>query len=800
MRLGIGVRHDEHAGMKTDFSDLLDALAGLVWTTDAEGRSDFANRGWCEYTGLDLDGSLGHGWLTAIHSDDRTSFQEAWNGLRQAGAGNEIDVRLRRSDGEYRWFVFRPTPLPEDSSRQQRWCWLGLNADEGTTTDGRTGRLCDMLPIRVGFLDTAGTLDFNNLQSRDRDYSTSMEKLREWTTSGIIHADDHERNHAGLKALLTTGKPYDNELRMLRPDGVYRWARARAVPVRDAQGNIVRYVSFSVDIDDLKRAEALLAAEVRLLEMVARGEPLDMVLGALCRHVEELCSGCFCGALVVAPDRKHFKVGAGPSMPEAFKIFFDGRSIDDDHGPSSLSVIEKAPILVADLANDPRWQASVWQSLMKTVGYASSYSMPVISSSGEASGVLAVYRRDKAAPTKQEQELVSRFTKIAGIAIDRAQADAALHASEQELRETVAQLIEGQRLTKTGSFTADVRQDRYRWSDEFYRIFEIDPETPPHLGAVRARIHPEDLQLFDAEMQLRIEGSGSDFDFRVVTPNGGLKHFRGVAQIIEHLGDEPVFMGTVQDITDGKLAEEALNRTRSELAHVARVATLNAMTASIAHEVSQPIFGILTNANTCVRMLAADPPNLTGAAETTRRTIRDANRASEVIKRLRAMFSAKASVMEIADFNEVVNEVIALSMSELRRNNASLQTDFADDLPRVSVDRVQLQQVILNLLLNAADAMAGIEDRPRTILVQTGLDDNNRIRLNVRDSGTGFDPNSVEKLFSAFYTTKEKGMGVGLSISRSIIEKHKGRLWAEVNQGPGATFSFYIPGAGNGGA
>jgi C4-dicarboxylate-specific signal transduction histidine kinase len=224
------------------------------------------------------------------------------------------------------------------------------------------------------------------------------------------------------------------------------------------------------------------------------------------------------------------------------------------------------------------------------------------------------------------------------------------------------------------------------------------------------------------------------------------------------------------------------------------------MTASIAHEVSQPIFGILTNANTCVRMLAADPPNLTGAAETTRRTIRDANRASEVIKRLRAMFSAKASVMEIADFNEVVNEVIALSMSELRRNNASLQTDFADDLPRVSVDRVQLQQVILNLLLNAADAMAGIEDRPRTILVQTGLDDNNRIRLNVRDSGTGFDPNSVEKLFSAFYTTKEKGMGVGLSISRSIIEKHKGRLWGEVNQGPGATFSFYIPGAGNDGA
>jgi signal transduction histidine kinase len=182
-------------------------------------------------------------------------------------------------------------------------------------------------------------------------------------------------------------------------------------------------------------------------------------------------------------------------------------------------------------------------------------------------------------------------------------------------------------------------------------------------------------------------------------------------------------------------------------------------------------------------MLAADPPNLAGASETAQRTIRDANRATEVLRRLRAMFSTKAPMIESADINDVAREVITLSAVELRRRGALLQTAFADDLPHVRVDRVQLQQVILNLLLNAADAMAEVNDRPRTVHVATGLREDGSVKLAVRDSGTGFDPQSAEKLFQAFYTTKPDGMGVGLSICRSIIESHKGRLWATPNDG-----------------
>ena len=226
---------------------------------------------------------------------------------------------------------------------------------------------------------------------------------------------------------------------------------------------------------------------------------------------------------------------------------------------------------------------------------------------------------------------------------------------------------------------------------------------------------------------------------------------------------------------------------------MARVTTLSTLTASIAHEVNQPLSGIITNAGTCLRMLDANPPNIDGARETARRTIRDGNRASDVITRLRALFSKKEFTLESLDLNEATREVIALSLSDLQRNRVILQSELADDLPSITGDRIQLQQVILNLLRNASDAMVGVHDRPRQLLIRTEREDGDRVRVTVRDAGVGLDRQSMDKLFDAFYTTKSGGMGIGLSVSRSIVERHHGRLWAEPNDGPGATFSFSIP-------
>ena len=651
---------DENAAIKLDLGSVVNALPALVWTTQGDGRSDFVNRSWCEYTGLGPDAALDHGWQTAIHPDDLTSFLDCWSSIRQSGVAKEIDGRLRRFDGEYRWFVFRPS-LMEDISGHRRWCWLGLNVDESASLDGRLRRFFDMLPWQAGFLNAALASEFTNLQSLE-DFGMTHRELEQWRTSGIIHVDDHERNDKAARALLTKGEMFDEQIRMLYPNGAYRWTRARCVPVHDAQGNIVRYVTFQIDVDDLKRAEDLLAAEVQLLEKVARGEPLSQVLDALCHHLEQLCNGCFCNILVVAPDQRYLEVAAGPNLPDTFNDLLDRETIDrDGHDPCSMAFIEKAPIIVGDLANDPRWDGSAWLEMMKIHGYAACWSMPILSGSGEAAGIIAIYWREPVTPTTQQQSLIDRFAKIAGIAIGRTRAD------------------------------------------------------------------------------------------------------------------------------------EALNQARLELTHVARLATLSAMTASITHEVSQPISGILTNSNTCARMLAADPPNVVGAAETVRRTIRDANRATEVIKRLRAMFAKKAPSIERVDLNDAAREVIAMSSAELRLSRSVLETDFTELLPAISGDRVQLQQVILNLLLNAVDAMAGIEDRPRTLRVQTEIHGGDGIKLLVRDSGVGLDPRGIEKLFEAFHTTKAHGLGIGLAISRSIIESHNGQLWATANDGPGATFGFWIP-------
>lgn len=251
--------------------------------------------------------------------------------------------------------------------------------------------------------------------------------------------------------------------------------------------------------------------------------------------------------------------------------------------------------------------------------------------------------------------------------------------------------------------------------------------------------------------------------------------------------------GTVVDMHDWKQAQEELRNTQAELAHMGRVMTMGELTASIAHEVNQPLSGIITNASTCLRMLAADPPNVDGARETARRTIRDGKRASDVIVRLRAMFTKKEVAVEAVDLNEAAREVIALCSGDFQRERVLLRTELAEDLPSIQGDRVQLQQVILNLLANASDAMLNVEDRPRELLVRTAVEEGDLVRVTVRDTGVGFNPQDVDRLFAAFYSTKRGGMGIGLSVSRSIVETHQGRLWAASNDGPGATFSFCIP-------
>jgi len=324
--------------------------------------------------------------------------------------------------------------------------------------------------------------------------------------------------------------------------------------------------------------------------------------------------------------------------------------------------------------------------------------------------------------------------------------------AEQELRRSEAFLAEGQRLSSTGSFSWRVDTDVITWSAELYRIYEIPPGTPVTFELIGTRVHPDDIpSLNDMIDWARSAGSNFEYDHRLQMPDGSVKYLHMVAHATRDEDPRLEYIGAIQDVTQRRLSDEALGKARAELAHVARVTTLGALTASIAHEVNQPLSGIITNANTGLRMLGASPPDVDGALETVRRTLRDGNRAADVIARLRALFSKKSFTSELVDLNEATREVIALSLIEFQRSRVVVRTELADDLPPVTGDRVQLQQVILNLCLNASDAMSGIDDRPRQLLIRTERLEDDRVCVSVQDAGIGFEPKQ-QRCFSMPFT------------------------------------------------
>jgi signal transduction histidine kinase len=557
--------------------------------------------------------------------------------------------------------------------------------------------------------------------------------------------------------------------------------------LRDAEGRIVLWYLLHTDVDDRKRAEALLAGEKRLLELVARGHSMSGILEELCRFVESAASGCYCSVVLVDPSGARLEHGAAPSLPASFITSIIGRPVNVDSGPCAMAASLNQQVIAADLTSETRWAAYEWCPMALAHGLQACWSTPISSKASKVLGAFALYYNEPRTPTACEQSLIEQFTHIASIAVERVQSDAALKQSE-------AFLGEAQHLSSTGSFSWRVATDEITWSEQLYRIFEFDQGVPVTFELMGTRVHPEDMTLLN-QMLDRSRGDGSDVEheYRLQMPNRSVKYLHVVAHATRGQDGRLEYIGAVQDVTERRLSEEALGKVRSELAHVARVTSLGALTASIAHEVNQPLSGIITNASTCLRMLAADPPNIDGARETARRTIRDGNRASDVITRLRALFSKKDVTTEPVDLNEATREVITLLRSELQRSRVILRRELADDLPPVTGDRVQLQQVILNLLRNASDAMSGVDDRPRQLVIRTERDEDDQVRLTVQDAGVGFDQQNVDRLFDTFYTTKNGGMGIGLSISRSIIASHHGHLWAAPNDGPGATFSFSIP-------
>jgi PAS domain S-box-containing protein len=601
------------------------------------------------------------------------------------------------------------------------------------------------MPGLVAILTPTGGVDAVNDELVEY-FGRTLEELQQWGTSDTVHPDDLLRVIQIFTQAIASGEPYDYELRLRRFDGAYRWFQDRGLPRRDASGAILRWYVLHIDIDERKRAEdALRHSEARL------------------RAIVETTPEC---VHVIAGDGTLLSVNAaGAAMAGA-------SSVDLMLGQNFYDFVKP----------EDRDRYRVFNESV-CAGQKGLLEFHIVRMDGECRRL-----ETHAVPLRNDDGTVAQL----GVARDitaRTRAEARLRESERHLRQ-LTETIPVMLWSATPEGAIDYCNARFLE----YTGFDAEQVMGPD-GFTKV-LHPDDV---DRTLQewLSCVRTGASFQVEVRKYHAADATYRWCMASARPLLDEHGrilrWYGTVVDMHDWRQAQEELRHAQEKLAYMMRVTTMGELTASIAHEVNQPLSGIMTNAGTCLRMLAAVPPDVAGASETMRRTIRDAHRASEVIVRLRALFSGQELTAESMDLNEATREVIALSMDDLQRHRVMLRPELAGDLPLVIANRVQLQQVILNLLRNAADAMAGVDDGPRQLLIRTERDEGDRVRLTVQDVGVGLEPHVVDKVFQAFYTTKSSGMGIGLSVSRSIIEKHGGRLWGEPNDGPGATFAFSIP-------
>jgi PAS domain S-box-containing protein len=608
-----------------------------------------------------------------------------------------------------------------------------------------------------------------------------------------VHPEDVALGKQAIERATQDGKNFEHEYRLLMPDGSAKHVHVVAHALGDESGGI-EFVGAVMDVTERKRAEALLAGEKRLLEMVARGDSLAQILDSLCLLVEGQASDVFASILLLDSNGKQLRHGGAPSLPKAYTDAINGSVIGPSVGSCGTAAHRGKQVIVSDIASDPLWVN--YRELALAHSLRACWSTPILSAEGKVIGTFAMYYREPRSPSPRDQEIIAQITHLAGVAIQR-------KLSEDALRQSEAYLAEAQRLSHTGSWATGAMRSgptyvpatgeiRY-WSEECYRVLGFDPHGgQPRFETFSQRIHPDDqATVREIADTARREKAEFEMDYRIVHPGGEIRDIHTVGHpVLSPSGDLVEFVGTVIDITERKQAEEALRRAQADLAHINRVSMMGELAASLAHELKQPIAAALTDAKTCVRWLRRDTPDAAEGCEAALRIINDATRAAEVIDRVRSLYRRDTSDRELLDVNEIIREMIILLHDNADRNSISIHTELDSGLPLITADRVQLQQVLMNLILNGIEAM---KDANGELTITSKKTADGQLLVSVSDSGIGLPAGKVDRIFEAFFTTKEQGTGIGLSISRRIIESHGGSLSACANPQRGATFQFTLP-------
>jgi PAS domain S-box-containing protein len=579
----------------------------------------------------------------------------------------------------------------------------------------------------------------------------TADQARGWGWTVAVHPDDLKVLVDYWRTIMASGQSGEIEARLRRFDGVYHWFLFRATPSLDDKGRVAKWYGTNTDIEEHKRAEgALKRSEAYLAEAQRLTRTGSCAINGTGREIvywsEEMFRLFGFDPQHGLPTWDQWLQRIHPEDRDKFRMAGDRTFLEKVHCDVEFRIVRPDG----------------------TVTNTHAIGHPVLSPNGE-------------------------LVQVVGTMVDITER----RRSEEALRRSESYLAQAQKLAQIGSWVWELpARNALYLSEEWYRVLGFDPQDGMPTWEQRLqRVHPEDRARWQLTIERAIaEKSDYEVEVRILPPDAPLRFIHSVGRaVLSPSGELLQFVGVTMDVTESKLAEEERERLRQELAHLAhlnRVSTLGELTASLAHEIKQPIGATVTNAEACLRLLDRDQPDLAEAREAAVEMVRDARRAADIIDRVRLLYQKGSSKLDMVDVNEVIGEMVILLHNEANRHSVAIRTDLAEGLPKVKADRLQLQQALMNLMLNGIEAMRVDSGE---LSVKSLLADNGQLLISVADTGVGLPAENVEKIFDAFFTTKPQGTGLGLAITRSIVKSHGGRIWASANSGRGATFSFTLP-------
>jgi PAS domain S-box-containing protein len=726
---------------------VIDTTPAMIHSARPDGYLDFFNERWLEYLGVSLDDLLGWRWTSVIHPDDVAPLVDRWQTSLATGKPFEAEARLRRADGEYRLTLHRKVPLRDETGKTVKWYGSVIDIEDRRRAEEEVKSSVERYRVIVEAasdavisMDESGDILLAN-PATARIFGYDPVELIGKPLTILMPEFMRNLHQVGFSRYLATGERHLNwqgtEVIALRKNG-------QEFPVEVSFGEMTSnghkvFTGFIRDISEKKRAENELRKQKEIFQKIFENIPVTISFIRQDGHVE-----------LVNPE---WERTIGWTLEEIQKQNLD---------------------LFAEFYPDPQYRQWILQLIAASTGEWTDRKVRV--RDGRVIDlVMAVVHLSDGTSIAIGRDITER------------------KRSEEELRESEARfrLVADSAPVMIWMSGTDKLCTYFNkpWLDFTGR--SIDRE----LGNGWAEgVDPEDLQkCLETYIQSFDRREAFKMEYRLRRHDG---EFRWISDIgVPRFNPDRSFAGYIGsciDVTDQKRAEEHLRRAQEDLARVSRVVAMGELAAAIAHEVNQPLGAVVTNASASLRWLAGQPPNLGEAREAIDRTVRDANRASEVIVRIRALLQKVPPQMEQLDVNVVIREVLALADNELLRSGIAVQTDLAPDVPNVFGDRVQLQQVLLNLILNGIDAMRTITDRPRELRIKSAkLPDG--VLIQVHDSGEGVNPEQANQIFDPFFTTKPQGIGIGLSVGRSIVEAHGGRLWFTPGPSHGVVFQFTVP-------